>query len=72
MLLDGCVPNYDGDMDSPNFYAPLTKEIARKKAANLFRHFQTKSNKHWFAEETFLGLIRLCGMDCAASSAAGF
>jgi len=30
--------------------------------------FQSQRHKHWFQEETFLGLMRLRGMECNAPS----
>lgn len=72
LILEYEIPKYDGDMGSPNFFVPLDEDLARKKAAHLCRYFQTQSNKHWFAEETFLGLMRLRGMECAAPYAEAF
>lgn len=72
LVLEYEIPKYDGDLGVPNFFVPLTEEMARQKAAHLCRYFQTQANKHWFAEETFLALMRLRGMECAASYAEAF
>ena len=72
LILEYEIPKYDGDLGSPNIFVPLEEELARKKAAHLCRYFQTQGNKHWFAEETFLGLMRLRGMECASAYAEAF
>ncbi len=72
VVLEYEIPKYDGDLSSPNFFVPLEEELARKKAAHLCRYFQTQGNKHWFAEETFLALMRLRGMECASAYAEAF
>jgi LmbE family N-acetylglucosaminyl deacetylase len=62
------VPKYDGDLDSTNAYIPVTEESAKAKATALMKFFGTQSNKHWFSEELFLGLMRIRGMECCAPS----
>jgi LmbE family N-acetylglucosaminyl deacetylase len=72
LVLEYEIPKYDGDLGRPNFFVPLDEEAARRKARHLCRYFQTQGNKHWFAEETFLALMRLRGMECAATYAEAF
>ncbi len=71
-VLEYEIPKYDGDLGTPNFFVPLDKELSRRKAAHLCRHFQTQTNKHWFSEETFLALMRLRGVECGAEYAEAF
>lgn len=68
LILEYEIPKYDGDLGIPNFFVPLDDEIAQEKVANLCRHFQTQGNKHWFTPDTFLGLMRLRGIECASPS----
>ena len=68
LILEYEIPKYDGDMGAPNAFVPLDEELCRKKAAHLCRFFQTQGNKHWFSEDTFLGLMRLRGMECASAT----
>ena len=57
------IPKYDGDLGTPNLYVHLDKATCERKAALLMQHFATQSNKHWFTPETFLGLMRLRGIE---------
>ena len=66
LILEYEIPKYDGDLGVPNVFLPLDERICRAKAEYLCRFFQTQSNKHWFSPETFLGLMRLRGMECAS------
>ena len=68
MILEYEIPKYDGDMGAPNFFVPLEDGIYRKKLGFLFEAFRTQQGKHWFQEETFLGLMRLRGMECNAEN----
>lgn len=72
LILEYEIPKYDGDLGIPNSFVPLDPGICRKKVVNLRRFFQTQANKHWFSEETFLGLMRLRGMECASKYAEAF
>ncbi len=59
------IPKYDGDLRTPNLYVPLSDAHAKRKVALLNEHFATQRNKHWFTDETFLGLMRVRGLECA-------
>lgn len=72
LILEYEIPKYDGDLGSPNVFVAVEESLARRKAAHLCRFFQTQNNKHWFTEETFLGLMRLRGMECASTYAEAF
>jgi LmbE family N-acetylglucosaminyl deacetylase len=72
LILEYEIPKYDGDLGHPNFFVSLTESLSRKKSEHICRYFQTQSNKHWFAEETFLALMRLRGVECAAPYAEAF
>lgn len=63
------IPKYDGDLGSPNVFVELDRDLCQEKVRLLMRHFRTQSNKHWFEPETFLGLLRLRGMECASPTA---
>jgi hypothetical protein len=36
------------------------------KTAHLEKAFTTQTDRHWFSAETFLGLMRLRGVECRA------
>jgi len=60
------IPKYDPDLGNPNVFVPLTAEVAARKVDLLMRHFATQRSRRWFVPETFLGLMRLRGMQAAA------
>jgi len=66
MILEYEVPKWDGDIGRPNLYVSLHESVMARKVELLNRHFATQRGKHWFDEETFLGLGRLRGMECRA------
>ncbi len=57
------VPKYDGDMGAPNMFVHVDKRTAEKKVALLMKHFGSQRSKHWFDRETFMGLMRLRGVE---------
>ena len=65
-ILEYEIPKYDGDLGSPNGFIPLSSELRARKIEHLLAAFPSQRDKHWFTEETFLGLLRLRGMECAA------
>jgi LmbE family N-acetylglucosaminyl deacetylase len=66
LILEYEIPKWDGDLIQPNHYVPLSKNIARRKAKALVQVFGTQRTKDWFTQETFLGLMRLRGLECRA------
>ena len=63
LILEYEIPKYDGDLGSPNCFTALDKTTCRRKVAYLRSAFKTQAAKPWFASETFLGLMRLRGME---------
>ena len=55
-------------MGQPGFFVPLDKETCQKKVRYLMEVFESQRHKRWFEPETFLGLMRLRGMECNAPS----
>ena len=68
LILEYEIPKYDGDLGKPNVFVQIPVDIVKTKVTELCRHFQTQSNKHWFSEDTFSGLMRLRGVECASPS----
>lgn len=66
LILEYEIPKYDGDLGVPNAFVPLDAKIARRKARLLKQVFASQRSKRWFTEETFLGLMRLRGIECGA------
>jgi LmbE family N-acetylglucosaminyl deacetylase len=72
LILEYEIPKYDGDLGRPNVYVPLAPEVVEEKLTLIEQHFATQSGKHWFDRETFVGLMRLRGMEAAERYAEGF
>jgi LmbE family N-acetylglucosaminyl deacetylase len=68
LILEYEVPKWDGDLGRPNVYVPLDDDVVSDKLDLVLRHFPTQSGKHWYDAETFRGLMRLRGLECAAPS----
>jgi len=63
LILEYEIPKWDGDLDQPNVYMPLTSAVLERKIELLHAHFGTQRSKDWFDAETFTGLARLRGME---------
>jgi LmbE family N-acetylglucosaminyl deacetylase len=68
LILEYEVPKYDGDMGRPNLFVPLEAPLYEQKVDCLFEAFRSQHTKRWFDRETFLGLMRLRGMESNSSS----
>jgi len=66
------IPKWDGDLIQPNLYVPANEEDVSAKIAILLEMFGSQSNKHWFDGETFLGLMRLRGLESNSRYAEAF
>jgi LmbE family N-acetylglucosaminyl deacetylase len=67
-ILEYEIPKYDGDMGRPNVFVPLESPLPEKKVSLLMDAFESQRSKPWFDRETFLGLMRLRGMESNAPS----
>lgn len=67
-ILEYEVPKYDGDLGRPNVFVPLDPSVHQNKIDYLFEAFTSQRAKRWFDRETFLGLMRIRGMECNAAS----
>src|SRR5271157_1771692 len=63
LILEYEVPKYDGDLSRPNLFVPLEAPLYEKKIDYLFEAFESQRAKRWFDRETFLGLMRIRGME---------
>ncbi len=66
LVLEYEIPKYDGDLGTPNLFVPVSRANATKKVKHLRSAFVTQRGRHWFTGETFLGLMRLRGMESRA------
>lgn len=68
LILEYEIPKYDGDMGRPNLFVPLEAPLYENKVDYLFEAFDSQRSKRWFDRETFLGLMRLRGMESNSPS----
>jgi LmbE family N-acetylglucosaminyl deacetylase len=66
LILEYEIPKWDGGLSQPNCYVSISRSAALRKTKALLRVFGTQRSKDWFSEETFLGLMRLRGLECRA------
>lgn len=68
LILEYEIPKYDGDLGRPGLYVPLPRETVERKTGALLECFPSQTAKPWFTEDTFLGLMRLRGLECRSAS----
>jgi len=68
LILEYEVPKYDGDLGIPNCFVSLDRTVSRQKVRHLLSSFGSQRDKRWFTGETFFGLMRLRGIECASPS----
>ncbi len=66
LILEYEIPKYDGDLGTPNFFVPLSRQICERKIAYLLQYFQTQANKHWFNGRLFESIMALRGIESRA------
>lgn len=66
MVLEYEIPKYDGDSGVPNCYMPITEIQRKAKVETLIDCFPSQGDHAWFTADTFNGLMRLRGIECAA------
>jgi len=62
------IPKYDGDLGRPNVFVPLQASVHEHKVTHLFEAFQSQHSRPWFQRETFLGLMRIRGVESNSPS----
>jgi LmbE family N-acetylglucosaminyl deacetylase len=68
LILEYEVPKYDGDLGAPGAFVHLSEEVARRKVDALVATYASQREKRWFTTDTFLGLMRLRGMESNSPS----
>jgi LmbE family N-acetylglucosaminyl deacetylase len=66
------IPKWDGDLGRVTHYVPLDPELARRKVELLHECFPSQAGRDWWDDETFLGLMRLRGVECRRPYAEAF
>jgi LmbE family N-acetylglucosaminyl deacetylase len=65
-VLEYEIPKYDGDLGAPDLFVPVSAANAARKVRHLQSAFATQRDRHWFADETFMGMMRVRGLECRA------
>jgi LmbE family N-acetylglucosaminyl deacetylase len=66
-ILEYEILKYDGGLGQPNLFVPVTPSMADRKIRNLRAAYASQKGKNWFAEDAFLALMRLRGIECNAA-----
>jgi LmbE family N-acetylglucosaminyl deacetylase len=66
LILEYEIPKYDGDLRTPNLYAPIDEATLERKIEILLDSFASQRARPWFEGETFRALARLRGLECAS------
>jgi LmbE family N-acetylglucosaminyl deacetylase len=72
MVLHYEIPKWDGDLRPVTHYVPLSSDRAMAKADLLDEAYLSQQVHDWWDRETFLGLMRLRGVECRSTYAEGF
>ena len=68
VILEYEIPKFDGGLGSPSVFVPLSAAACKRKVDVLMKCFPSQAAKPWFTPETFLGLMRIRGVECNAPS----
>ena len=66
LVLEYEIAKYEGDLGNPNVFIPLTRADVDRKVEHLLESFPSQQARGWFGAETFEGLMRMRGIECAA------
>lgn len=71
-ILEYEIAKYDGDLHTPNVYAPASPDDATAKIDLLERCYPSQHGRTWFDRDAFFALLRVRGIECNARYAEGF
>jgi LmbE family N-acetylglucosaminyl deacetylase len=66
------IVKWESDLPTPSVYSPVPSLTAARKTDVLHECYQSQLDRHWFDHETFLGLMRLRGVQCNSRYAEAF
>ncbi|HVX47405.1 MAG TPA: PIG-L family deacetylase [Mycobacteriales bacterium] len=72
LILGYEIPKWDGDLGRLTHYVPAAPETARRKVELLTKSYPSQVARDWWDDETFLGLMRLRGIECRSRYAEAF
>lgn len=65
-ILEYEIAKYEGDLGHPNVFAPMSVDDLNEKTRVLMECFPSQRMRSWFTEDTFRGVARLRGIECAS------
>lgn len=68
LVLEYEIVKYDGDLGRPSVYVPVSRDQADSKVEALFDCFPSQAVRDWFTADTFMGIMRIRGIECKAPS----
>lgn len=63
---------WESDLPNPTVYVPIPDDVAQQKARLLAQSYPSQTGRDWFDDETFLGLMRIRGVQCRSRYAEAF
>ncbi|GAA1479675.1 PIG-L family deacetylase [Gordonia sinesedis] len=72
MILGYEIIKWENDTVRPTHYHSVSTETAHDKVSLLHKCYPSQTGKDWFDEETYLGLLRLRGVQCRSRYAEAF
>lgn len=66
------IPKWDGDFGRVTHYVGVPSDNARLKVELLDECFPSQRNRDWWSADTFLGVMRLRGVECRSRYAEGY
>lgn len=63
---------WETDTPTPNVFAPISADVAADKVRMLHKYYPSQVGKDWFDDESFLGLMRIRGVQCKSRYAEAF
>lgn len=71
-ILEYEILKWDGDLGQPNMFVPLEEELCHRKVRQVYNTYSSQHSRRWFAEDTFLALMRVRGVECNSNYAEAF
>jgi LmbE family N-acetylglucosaminyl deacetylase len=68
LVLEYEIPKWDGGLGQPNVYVPVEARDAEAKVRALLAAYPSQAHRDWFTRDTFLGMMRLRGLECRSAS----
>lgn len=68
LILEYEIPKFEDDLGKPNVFFPVERETVVRKVEALRRHYRSQRQRSWFTDDTFMGLMRIRGVNANAPS----